>query len=147
MGKVQTNVTPSVPVANLADSALAMWVAHCENLSPFLFGEVCLTHERTTCSMPVYDNAKFIGYTFLPHAAWSQGGPLIEKYGVSIYSKLDSMGWYAHSFSGRGTRMEGRSPLVAAMRSIVATKWGKHVDEQTRSRARTPDPQPFPSAE
>lgn len=121
-------------VAQLDPWRLALWVAVTENLSPLLLGEVCLTKERTSCCAPVYDNAQLMGYTFTPHAHWSQGGPLVEKYGISLYSQLDGKGWYAHTFNGRGTRMEGRTPLVAAMRSIVATKWGKNVERDPPKR-------------
>lgn len=136
MNYVTASQTLQLPVASLDDCRLALWVAITENLSPILLGEVCLTKERTICASPVYDNACFLGYRFSPHATWSQGGPLIEKYAVSLYSKLDGKGWYGHTFNGRGTRMEGRSPLVAAMRSIIATKCGKQVDDQIPLSAR-----------
>lgn len=80
-------------VAQLDPWRLALWVAVTENLSPLLLGEVCLTKERTSCCAPVYDNAELMGYTFEPHCHWSQGGPLVEKYGISLYSQLDGKGW------------------------------------------------------
>ncbi len=119
-------------VARIDDWELAYWVAIAENLSPLSLGKICATSEKTNDSYPIYENTQFVGYSFEPHIKWSQGGPLIDKYAVSIYPNLDELGWYAHARRGRGTRMEGLSPLVAAMRSIIATKFGKDINEQRR---------------
>lgn len=117
-------------VAAMDQCTLAYWVAMAEMLSPILVSPACLTKEKTICSSPVYDRDCCIGYSYAPQSTWSQGGPLIEKHSVTLYPFLDGRGWYAHACNGRGTRMEGTSPLIAAMRSIVATKWGKEIAER-----------------
>jgi hypothetical protein len=116
-------------VAVLDDCHLAYWVAVAENLTPFVVGKFCATVEATAGSTPLAKNAKSMGHSYAPHLSWAQGGPLVEKYAVTLYPYLDGLGWYAHACNGRGTRMEGQSPLVAAMRSIVATKYGKDVSD------------------
>jgi hypothetical protein len=121
-------------VAAMDQCTLAYWVALAEMLSPILITTNCVTKEKTISSSPVYDRDRCVGYSFSPQSIWSQGGPLIEKYTVTIYPFIDGQGWYAHALQGRGTRMEGGSPLVAAMRSIVATKWGKEIAERTLPR-------------
>jgi hypothetical protein len=109
------------------DCQLAYWVAMAENLTPSLNQFLCITREETPGATPVVDENDSMGFSYSPQKIWDQGGPLIEKYGVSIYPYIDGHGWYAHAQNGRGTRMDGDSPLVAAMRSIVATKYGKDI--------------------
>ena len=114
-------------VAELYGVDLAYWVATVENLSPIIRDAGCLTREETLGSMPVYNKLDLVGYTYAPHNNWLQGGALIEKYTIALYPYLDGLGWYAHAHNGRGTRMEGVSPLVAATRSVIATVYGKEL--------------------
>lgn len=116
-------------VAVIDDCNLAYWVASAENLTPFIFGKICGTVEATIGSTPIIKNAKCVGHSYEPHMNWGQGGPLMEKYAVTLYPYLDGLGWYAHACNGRGTRMEGPTPLLATMRSIIATKYGKDVSD------------------
>lgn len=127
-------------VANLDDCHLAYWVAIAENLTPFIMGRFCATVEATAGSAPLMKDAKCLGYAYEPQTNWGQGGPLLEKYAVTLYPYLDGLGWYAHACNGRGTRMEGPSPLLAAMRSIVATKYGKDVSDTDMRTYLTPQP-------
>jgi hypothetical protein len=65
---------------------------------------------------------------------WAQGGPIIEREGISIrYSEKDARGaWYAvlgpNRFLSPDHEGSGPTPLIAAMRCYVASKLGDDVD-------------------
>lgn len=58
---------------------------------------------------------------------WSQGGPIIEREEIDLFSIANGNGWCAQSgvrvFNGYGT-----TPLIAAMRCYVASKLGDEVE-------------------
>ena len=70
--------------------------------------------------------------TFEPSTDWSQGGPLVERYRVKLTpvdSHAKATTW--HGLSDDGRRVFGRyggSPLIAAMRAIVAAEIGEELD-------------------
>ena len=66
---------------------------------------------------------------FSPSTNWSQGGPIIEREGISVARRGD------HSFSPWGAVLQdfefdedGPTPLIAAMRCYVASKLGDEVE-------------------
>ena len=69
-----------------------------------------------------------------PGSNWSQGGPLIEQEGIELKRGMTKpLLWAAWTFQWNGLRlassgMTGSTPLVAAMRSYVASKLGNEVD-------------------
>lgn len=63
--------------------------------------------------------------TFKPSTNWSQGGPLIEREAVSLTQFSDHPKWTAkHPAS---VCFDGPTPLIAAMRCLVASKLGDTV--------------------
>ena len=63
-----------------------------------------------------------------PSTNWAQGGPIIEREGISIWV-FDDVTWRAETpFVGVDCVYEGPTPLVAAMRCYVASKLGDDVD-------------------
>lgn len=66
-----------------------------------------------------------------PSRIWAQGGPIIEreemgfaKYGAPLIGE-----WKAViGATPRGAPYYGKSPLIAAMRCYVASKWGGNVE-------------------
>jgi len=75
-------------------------------------------------SVPVYvatNDSKLFTYT--PSTDWSQGGPIIEREGISI--TYDDV-WTAEDVYGRA--QWGDTPLIAAMRCFVASKLGDTVN-------------------
>jgi len=60
-----------------------------------------------------------------PSTDWSQGGPIIEREGMSI--GMVNEHWQAH-LSEFHLFIEGPTPLIAAMRCFVASKLGDEVD-------------------
>jgi hypothetical protein len=58
---------------------------------------------------------------------WAQGGPIIEREGISINSHLDGYEWFARDYWGLNEQA-AEKPLVAAMRCYVANKLGDTVE-------------------
>ena len=63
---------------------------------------------------------------FKPSEDWAQGGPIIEREGISLDEMYDTPEWYASMENTKGYR--GPTPLVAAMRCFVASKLGEEVE-------------------
>lgn len=57
---------------------------------------------------------------WVPHEDWAQGGPIIEREQISIE-------WNGECFAGG--LMWGETPLIAAMRAYVASKYGDTVPD------------------
>lgn len=67
---------------------------------------------------------------FSPSTDWSQGGPIIERHGITIIHSPASGLWCGSiSKDSAGIMgMEAETPLVAAMRALVAAKFGEWVE-------------------
>jgi hypothetical protein len=59
--------------------------------------------------------------------SWAQGGPIIEREGISINSHLDGYEWFARDYWGLNEQA-AEKPLVAAMRCYIANKLGDTVE-------------------
>jgi hypothetical protein len=64
---------------------------------------------------------------YSPSNDWSQGGPIVERYGVQLYVEEDHSRWTATRWGYAGCQY-GPTPLVAAMRCYVASKLGDEVE-------------------
>lgn len=62
---------------------------------------------------------------YRPSLAWQQGGPIIEREGISIGMVCEY--WQAH-MSEFSLFVDGPSPLIAAMRCYVKSKLGDEVE-------------------
>lgn len=68
---------------------------------------------------------------------WSQGGPIIERHYMRIFWRgtgMESLEWSAEfpAFTVKGHEgalCSGPTPLIAAMRAFVASKYGEEVPE------------------
>jgi hypothetical protein len=65
------------------------------------------------------------GKPYAPSAVWRQGGPIIEIERISVKDDIHS-GW--HSYTRNGVEGHGPTPLIAAMRAYVASKFGEEVE-------------------
>lgn len=70
--------------------------------------------------------ARFVDWTYSPSRNWSQGGPIIEREGISWHCGNKTT-WHAYAY-GSGNNISGPTPLIAAMRCFVASKLGDEVD-------------------
>lgn len=62
---------------------------------------------------------------FTPSTDWSQGGPIIERECIALKAlAAEPVYWRAGTF---GTSI-GPTPLIAAMRCYVASKFGDEID-------------------
>lgn len=62
---------------------------------------------------------------FEPSSDWGHGGPFVEKYKIRVYPSIHEGYWDAKL--GNWT-VGGKTPLIAAMRAFVASKFGGEVD-------------------
>lgn len=65
------------------------------------------------------------GWAFTPSVYWNVGGPIIEREQINLTSHSD--GWSA----GFAQFQHGPTPLIAAMRAFVASKFGEEIDLPT----------------
>lgn len=60
-------------------------------------------------------------YVYHPSTNWAHGGPIIER-------NLPAIGWNGYGLSFKPS-INGSTPLIAAMRSYVASKYGDEVPD------------------
>ena len=63
---------------------------------------------------------------YRPSTDWAEGGPIIEREGISIRQVLTN--FWAAEVEGGDYEHDGITPLIAAMRCFVASKLGYVVD-------------------
>lgn len=63
--------------------------------------------------------------TYSPSINWAQGGPIVEREGISIYRMTSD--WSA-AYNPSGAAQDGPTPLIAAMRCYCCTKLGEFVN-------------------
>ena len=112
--------------SELTGAALDWAVAKCEGLlkdsggNLELFGAELKTHPST------------LGTVFAPSTDWAQGGPIIEREGITLICWTNPGQWGARlwlELDGRESVVfSGTTPLIAAMRCYVASKLGDEVE-------------------
>jgi hypothetical protein len=70
------------------------------------------------------DGAAYITYT--PSTDWAQGGPIIEREGIELFRNNEKNYWFTSK--ARNQIGVGPTPLVAAMRAFVASKFGDEIE-------------------
>jgi hypothetical protein len=88
-------------------------------------------HEGQWCDRIIEDHG--IRYQpFRPSTDWADGGPIIERERINV--GYDDQGstergmWGAYLYDGDGSMHFADSPLIAAMRAYVASKFGEEVE-------------------
>ncbi|VWD12397.1 2-oxoglutarate dehydrogenase E1 [Burkholderia aenigmatica] len=125
-------------IQELSGGRLDYWVASILGL------EGIRVEPNTACTYIDSSLAMKVRVQFSPSANWAQGGPLIERAGISIWRYDETSGdrtgmWFAAahgihgwddgSIAGAGKECSGEAPLVAAMRAYVASKFGNEVPD------------------
>ena len=115
--------------AELTGAALDWAVAKCEGAGAALVtthsrGEVLLLSDHTTdCDA---------GDHFKPSTDWAQGGPIIEREGMQIYmvdhSFWGATMWWDDEHGASEFTQKGPTPLIAAMRCYVASRFGDEIE-------------------
>lgn len=69
-------------------------------------------------------------HSFAPSVSWLDGGPIIERERIAIYPGLDRPEiWVAAVYRAPvGHGQNGPTPLIAAMRAYVSSKFGEEVE-------------------
>lgn len=112
--------------AELTSPMLDYWVAKADGRE-----NVKIWSGRCFC-----DHPHSLGTGFMPTQYWGVGGPIIERERIEIGPAIEG-NWYAevdpynYKWASRGKAPEalGPTPLVAAMRAFVASKYGEQVPE------------------
>ena len=112
-----------VRTSELIGPALDLAVAECEGFridEVAEWSEFWMEHSDGRC-----------GYSgkFNYSTNWSQGGPIIEREGISIKAQQPDWTAYIAICDGMTDRvLRGPTPLIAAMRCYVAIKLGDEVE-------------------
>ncbi len=73
--------------------------------------------------------SEWAGRTFSPSTSWVQGGPIMERDRIKLLPpEADRLVWLAEVGAARG---HGVTPLIAAMRAFVASKFGEQVPDES----------------
>ncbi|AJG19050.1 phage protein NinX family protein [Cupriavidus basilensis] len=114
-------------VADLEGALLALWVAKAEGIEQPLGVKLyasgpCLYKETPWGGGEPFD--------FRPDSRWAHGGPIIDRENIGTMPFFEGGARYwmaAHASAHRG--MKGNTPLIAAMRVYVASKFGEEIPE------------------
>jgi hypothetical protein len=70
----------------------------------------------------------------MPSSDWSHGGPIIERERIRLHHRSDGIPWASQIFVDGNSVMPiygyGDTPLIAAMRAYVASKYGVEVPDE-----------------
>ena len=125
-----------IKTADLLGPALDWAVAKCEGETLSQAALSFQIKEHGCLQRPHLGNWK-------PSVSWPQGGPIIEWEGINLFkhNKLNESQpdvWCAHkvvprpnmegSFNSCALALDGPTPLIAAMRCVVAANLGDEVD-------------------
>lgn len=137
--------TVTVKTEELDGAALDWAVAQCIDDESIVYHKGKPSHEQEfdPCNWANYEDLKrFVtGRYFRPSINWDQGGPLIREKNVSVVfdgqynSKFKPENWQAYvglftyyeDWKYEGSA-DGPTPLIAAMRAIVASDLGDIVE-------------------
>jgi len=80
-------------------------------------------------------NLGHAGLHFWPSVDWQHGGPIIQAERISVYAQVDEgnlLHWVGVVEQMQAARRGwiGPTPLVAAMRAYVASKYGEEVSDE-----------------
>lgn len=81
----------------------------------------CDGYGAHTSNLPLYIEQQ----SYTPSTDWARGGPIIEREKIDITYCNPAAGWAA---TGYRNAKFGLTPLIAAMRSYVASKLGDEVE-------------------
>ena len=65
---------------------------------------------------------------FWPSTDWAQGGPIIEREGITLRNFIQGDAWDAELDYEETFLQSGPTPLIAAMRCYVASKLGDEIE-------------------
>lgn len=113
-------------VADLDGAELALWTARAMNQ------EAEIRSFEMDYGPVFYCNLMDGNRPFMPQKNWEHGGPIIERERIAIdpitRNRNHTAEWQAQVWVPFAVQT-GPTPLIAAMRAFVASKFGETVDE------------------
>ncbi|MBB6320566.1 phage protein NinX family protein [Paraburkholderia tropica] len=113
-------------VSELSGALLDYWVAKADGSRGAAYSFQDGRYRATDCGVLIFYSS-----------AWQQAGPIIEREGIAVYL-CDT--WVAlvrpeicHGYLEADVIEEGSTPLVAAMRAFVASKFGAEVSDEVQA--------------
>ena len=106
---------PKIKTAELTGAALDWAVAKCEGVAV----------KKYPASPSLFFGTGFAKHR--PSTDWSQGGPIIDRAGIDVI-RLGIKDWRGRIEGGNPVSGYGPTPLIAAMRCYVMSKFGGEVD-------------------
>lgn len=112
-------------VSELTGALLDFWVARAEGLEPYI---------RPSGHGPVYcwvrRDGEDVAHVFMPNLSLSDAGPIIEREQIAL-GKNGALGTLHAYEAGEDTAIQyGPTPLIAAMRAYVASKFGDELPDE-----------------
>jgi hypothetical protein len=111
-----------VKTSELKDDALDWMVAKCKGITPIAvkkkYSKGYILYSLPASTVPLEYSSK-----------WAQGGPIIEQEKISLFEGVNN--WSAKTSIDHplwDKRWEASTPLIAAMRCYVASKFGDTVE-------------------
>lgn len=126
-------------VSDLEGAQLDYWVAKAEGfggaVSVRQYGvgvSACLFSSSLTRGGDVVHRS---GDFWEPSIDWRHAGPIIEREQINIqFGGWDEGAWRGYHYAWEPGDAFGRTPLIAAMRAYVASKFGEEVPDENISR-------------
>jgi hypothetical protein len=125
-------------VSELSGPLLDLWVARAEGLDrPYISNGRCWDHKSSGLHYEGDGVAHMA--TFEPSSDWEQGGEIIEREMIELRHfndgwcaniKNQSMHFYGTDYSTLSSGNRINTPLIAAMRAYVASKYGDEVPDE-----------------
>lgn len=129
-------------VKDLIGAELDFYVGKAIGLNPSICSQGCVLpyvrgSERPVSGIQVIkldqSTMRKIGWHFDPSDSWSIAGPLIHEYGLSILQITDELWESEYSYTTDDATVDfkaiyGETPLIAAMRALVASVFGDEVE-------------------
>lgn len=121
--------------SELEGALLDYWVARAERLDVRLESHATNPPRPIACWL-VRDGQMDFSQPYSPSTDWAQGGPIIEREGLDITVGMQSATGPKHIVFWSAERDDivsqfGKTPLIAAMRAYVASKFGDEVPDAT----------------
>lgn len=116
-------------VSELVGAELDYWTAKAEGMIADRSGRVLML--RVGDSFLGYiDDARDFVPQYSPSTNWAQGGRIIERERISVVLDYDEKNWLAGLYGQWGIMSRSsETPLIAAMRCFVASKFGNTVND------------------
>ena len=113
--------------SELTGADLAYWVARAQGLESPSIVTIGTTDPRRVCQYVHHHDPGDDGWwtDYEPHLDWAIGGPIIEKFKISIGFIGE---WFAREYCAF-KKHEGSSALEAAMRCLVYSNFGDEVPD------------------